>query len=150
MSALRAQAEVQALAGKAEAARASYNAVLAANPDDPGVLSGYAQMLHRINDPAALGMAEKAMKLAPQNASLAASYGSMLITKGDLENGVRILREARLRDPGNGSVRWVLASALAKAGKKGEAKDELRAALASATPPPRGPELDKLKAELGL
>ena len=150
LGALRAQAEVQALAGKGEAARASYNAVLAANPDDPAVLSSFALMLHRMNDPAALAMAEKAMKLAPQNAALAASYGSMLVNKGDLENGVRILREARLRDPGNGSVRWLLASALSKAGKTAESKDELRAALASAAPPAAGPELDQLKAAVGL
>lgn len=148
--ALRAQAEIQALVGKSEAARASYNAVLAASPDDPGVLSSFAIMLHRMNDPAALAMAEKAMKLAPQNAALAASYGSMLVNKGDLENGVRVLREARLRDPGNGGVRWTLSAALAKAGKKAEAKDELRAALASSTPPQPGPELNKLKSELGL
>ena len=148
--ALRAQAEVQAHAGKGEAARASYNAVLAASPDDPGVLSSFAIMLHRMNDPAALAMAERAMKLAPQNAALAASYGSMLVNKGDLENGVRVLREARLRDPGNGGVRWTLSAALAKAGKKAEAKDELRAALASSTPPQPGHELNKVKSELGL
>ena len=150
LTALRAQAEIQALAGKGEAARASYNAVLAANPDDPGVLSSFALMLQRMNDPDALAMAERAMKLAPQNAALAASYGSMLVNKGDLENGVRVLREARLRDPGNGSVRWLLASALTKTGKKAEAKDELRAALASSTPPSPGPELNKLKIELSL
>lgn len=147
---MRALAEVQSLAGKGDAARASYNTLLAINPDDPSVLSGYALMLHRLNDPGALAMAEKAVKLAPQNVALSAGYGAMLVQNGDLDNGVRILREARLRDPGNGGVRWALAAALSKAGKKSEAKDELRAAMASASPPSPGPELDKLKAEVGL
>jgi putative PEP-CTERM system TPR-repeat lipoprotein len=149
-TALRGQAEIQALLGKSDAARASYNQVLAATPEDPDVLSGYSMMLFRMNDPGALVAAEKATKLAPQNAGFASRYGWMLVQKGDVDNGVRVLRDAKLRDPSSGVLRWQLANALSKAGKKAEAKDELRAALASSTPPPPGPELTQLKTELGL
>ena len=76
--------------------------------------------------------------------------GWMLAQSGRLDDGIRVLREARLRDPGNGIVRWHLASALVKAGRKMEAKDELKAALVSNNPPPPGPELSLLKAEVGL
>ena len=149
-SALRALAQVQAAAGKNAQALASLAALVTLNPDDPDALAGYAQMLHRMNDPKALATAEKAMKMQPDNAALAGGYGWMLVHKGELESGIRILREARLRDPGDGVIRWNLASALAKAGRKAEARDELRAALASGSPPNPGPELNALKAELGL
>jgi len=43
-----------------------------------------------------------------------------------------------------------LAIALSKAGRKSEARDELRAALATTNPPPTGPELSALKVEVGL
>ena len=149
-TALRALAQVQAAAGTNAEAEASLAALVALNPDDPDALAGYAQMLFRLNDPKALTMAEKAMKMQPDNAALAGGYGWMLVQKGELENGIRILREARLREPGDGIIRWNLASALAKAGRKAEARDELRAALASGSPPNPGPELNALKADLGL
>ena len=149
-TALRALAQVQAAAGKNAEAEASLAALVALNPDDPDALAGYAQMLFRLNDPKALTMAEKAMKMQPDNAALAGGYGWMLVQKGELENGIRILREARLREPGDGIIRWNLASALSKAGRKAEARDELRAALASGRPPNPGPELNALKADLGL
>jgi cellulose synthase operon protein C len=147
---LRALAELQLLQGQADAARRSYDTILKADPSDPQALAGYADLLHRLNDPAALTMAQKAHQLAPQNASLAAGYGRLLVERGDAEAGVRLLREARLREPANGQVRWQLASALAKVGRQAEARDELRAALASAQPPAAGPELDRLKGQLGL
>lgn len=149
-TALRALAQIQAAAGKNTEALNSLATLVTLNPADPDALAGYAQILHRMNDPKALPMAEKAMKMQPDNAAFGAGYGWMLVQKGDLENGVRILREARLREPGDGMIRWSLASALAKAGRKAEARDELRAALTSSTPPNPGPELSALKADLGL
>ena len=149
-TALRALAQVQAAAGKNPEALVSLAALVALNPNDPDTLAGYAQMLHRMNDPKALATAERAMKMQPDNAALAGGYGWMLVQKGELDNGIRILREARLREPGDGIIRWNLASALAKAGRKAEARDELRAALASGSPPNPGLELSALKTELGL
>lgn len=146
----RALAEVQVFTGRNDAARKTYAAIIAKDPDDPSLLLSYAQLLHRLNDPAALATAEKAVKLAPGVAAYADTYGWLLVQKGDLDNGVRVLREARLREPSNGQIRWHLATALAKAGRKAEAKDELQAALASTAPPPPGPDLNRLKAEVGL
>jgi cellulose synthase operon protein C len=114
------------------------------------LLGSYALLLQRLNDPAALGIAEKATKLAPGQAQFADTYGWLLVQKGDLENGVRVLREARLREPNNGLIRWHLASALAKSGRTAEARDELQAALSSNMPPAPGPELTQLKAAVGL
>lgn len=149
-AALQALAQLQAGSGQHAKARDSFAALVALRPGDAQALAGYSMALQRIGDPKALEVAEQAMKLQPENASLAGNYGWMLVQKGDLENGVRVLRDARLRAPADGGLRWALASALAKAGRKAEARDELRAALSSNPPPPPAPELDALKAELGL
>ncbi|MFY9513763.1 MAG: XrtA/PEP-CTERM system TPR-repeat protein PrsT [Rubrivivax sp.] len=148
--ALRAVAELQLNTGKADAARQNFDKLVRLNPNDPSVATAHAKALLRLNDPGAVAAAERAFKLAPTNAATGDIYGWALVQRGDVENGVRVLRDARLRDPNNGSIRWHLAVALSKAGRKNEARDELRAALASNTPPVPGPEVDKLRGELGL
>jgi putative PEP-CTERM system TPR-repeat lipoprotein len=150
ISALRALAELQFFNGKTEAARNNYEAVLKADPNDASVLAGYAKALLRLNDPAALAMAEKAFKSAPGNTAVADLYGWALVQKGDMDAGLRVLRDVRLREPGNATVRWHLAWALAKSGRKVEAREELRAALGATPPPPPAAEIDRLKAELGV
>jgi Flp pilus assembly protein TadD len=95
-------------------------------------------------------MAEKAFKSAPGNTAVADLYGWALVQKGDMDAGLRVLRDVRLREPGNATVRWHLAWALAKSGRKVEAREELRAALGATPPPPPAAEIDRLKAELGV
>ncbi len=147
---LRALAEVQLLLGKNDAARKSYATVVAADPEDPAALNSYAQLLQRLNDPTAISVAEKAVKLAPNHPGYADTLGWMLVQQGDTEAGTRLLRDARLREPGNGQFRYHLVQALFKAGKKTEAKEELTAALSAGMPLPKGPEFNKLKTDLGL
>lgn len=149
-NALRALAQVQAAAGKPVDAKDTLAKLVALLPADADALSAYAQLLHRQGDAQGLVLAEKAMKMQPDSAALAGIYGAMLTDKGETESGLRILRDARLREPTDGMIRWNLARALAKAGRKAEARDELRAALSSARPPSQGPELAALKSELGL
>ena len=146
----RALADALLVTGKVPAAKAAYAELLKAEPSNEELLAAYAQVLRRLNDPGALAIAEKAYRLAPQNLNLADGYGWMLVQAGQLDAGVRVLREARLRDPSQAAVRWHLAAALAKAGRKAEARDELQAALGADLAPP--PDLDgaRLKAELGL
>jgi Flp pilus assembly protein TadD len=148
--ALRALAEVQLLAGNAAGARKSYEQIIAIEPDNPGSQAGYALLLLRLNDPAAKAAAEKAYKLAPANPELADLYGWIMVLQGQPEAGTTLLREARLRDPANGALRFHLAFALNKAGKKAEAKEELGAALAGTTTLALNPEVKKLKSELGI
>ena len=70
--------------------------------------------------------------------------------RGDLEGGLRHLRDARLRSPGSGDIRYHLAFALAKSGRKPEAKTELSAALGGAAKLQITPEVKKLMTELDL
>ena len=146
----RALADMQMFAGQMDAARKGYAALVQAQPNDAGLLLAQARMLARMGDPAALGAAEKAFRLAPGQTAVADTYGWLLLRSGNTEASVRVLREARLRDPANGVLRWHLAAALAKAGRRGEAVEELRAALGAKPPVPADPELDKLRKDLGL
>lgn len=55
--------------------------------------------------------------------------GWAALQNGQVDRALRLLRDARLRDPGNDETRFYLASALAQSGRGGEARQELEAAL---------------------
>lgn len=148
--ALRALAEVQQQMGKTAEARKTFLQILEREPDEPSTLSAYAALQQRLGEPAAVATAEKAVKLAPGQPEIADVLGWILVQQGQLDAGLRHLREARLRDPANVGIRYHLAYALTKTGRQAEAREELSAALAA---PQRGglpPDMLKLKAELGL
>lgn len=148
--ALRALAEFQGLAGQPAESRASFEKLVKELPADAQVLGAYARMLARAKDPAALAAAEKAFKMSPNASGLADLYGTQLAERGQVEAGIKVLRDARLRDPQNGQLRLHLAEALARSGKQAEARDELRGALSAANPPQAGEGLQKLRQELGV
>jgi putative PEP-CTERM system TPR-repeat lipoprotein len=148
--ALKALAQVQIQAGKLEDARKSFKQILTTSPDDSAMLGSYAQLLQQLGDPGAVGMAEKALKLAPNNPEFADLLGWILVQRGSTEEGLRHLRDARLRQPANGEIRFHLAQALAKTGRTAEAKDEMTAALSATIKVRNSPEVAKLKTALGL
>ncbi|WP_374661213.1 XrtA/PEP-CTERM system TPR-repeat protein PrsT [Inhella sp.] len=146
----RALADAQVLAGKPHLARTTYEALIAAQPNNEELLAAFAQILRRLGDPLAVSMAEKAYKLAPHNLNLADGYGWALTAAGNVEAGVRVLREARLRDPAHAAVRWHLAAALMKAGRKVEAREEVQAAMSAGLAPPSDVDPARLRVDLGL
>lgn len=149
--ALMALGEVQAGAGQVDGARASYAKLLAMDPDNPMVLSRYAMMLHRVNDPGALAMAEKAYQKAPSRPENADLLGWIQARKGNLDAALPLLRDARLRRPESSEIRYHLAYALAKSGRADEARAELKVALESGgAQAAQSPEVAKLRAELGM
>ena len=150
IAAQKALAESQFRAGQLPAARQSYQRVIEAEPDDAPSLNNYANLLHLMNDSGAQAQAEKALKLSPNNSSYADTLGWILVQKGQVETGLRYLREARLRNPENGEIRYHLSYALAKTGRNAEAKDELSAALVGPGKVPSSEAVTQLKKELGL
>jgi putative PEP-CTERM system TPR-repeat lipoprotein len=147
---LRGSAEIKALLGKTAEAVVDFEALVKKRPGDAELQGSFAELLFGLKDPRALPMAEAAMKADPGLAAHAARYGWMLVLSGKVADGVRALRDARLRDPSDGRIRWQLAEGLLRMGNQAEARDELRAALSSANPPRPGAELDRMKRELGL
>lgn len=148
--ALKALAEVQFAAGQQDAAKKTYTQLLATEPNDAATLSAYAQLLQRLGDASAVAMAEKAVKLSPGAAQYVDTLGWILVQRGELDNGIRHLRDARLRSPGSLETRYHLAFALAKAGRKSEAKTELASALGANAKMAGDPDVKRLMTELGL
>jgi putative PEP-CTERM system TPR-repeat lipoprotein len=147
--ALKALAEVQQGAGQFEAARKSFEQVLRAEPNDAATLASLASLQLRLGDAAATATAARAVQLAPGNARTIDLLGWILVQQGQLDAGLRHLRDARLREPGNVETRFHLAVALNKAGRKAEAREELAVVLGAAGRSPLPPDVARLKAELG-
>ncbi|MGH8682539.1 MAG: XrtA/PEP-CTERM system TPR-repeat protein PrsT [Burkholderiales bacterium] len=127
--AMRALADGYLRVGDLPAAKLWYERVLARRVDDPYVLNNLATVLSRQGDASALAHAERAHKLAPQDAAIQDTLGWMLVQRGQRDAGLRHLREARLRDPKSPEIRYHLAVALAQAGRSKEARAELEPAL---------------------
>jgi cellulose synthase operon protein C len=122
-------AEAYVRTGNMAAARQEYEHLRALAPKDAGVLNNLANVLLRLNDAQALPVAEQALALAPDDYVTIDTTGWAAYHAGKLDRAVQLLRDARLRSPESGEVRYHLAAALVKIGRKDEARDELTAAL---------------------
>ena len=116
--------EGQLRAGDLKGARASLEALLKQG-ETADLLNNYALVLLQLGDPGALVAAEKAWKLAPGEPKFVDTYGWVLARSGQMDRGLSLLRDARLRDPRNPEVRFHLAWTLTKLGRSREAKEEL-------------------------
>ncbi len=147
--AIRALAEGHQRAGHLAAARSRYEQALKLRGGDPGVLNNLANVLARQGDAGALALAQQAHALAPNNATIQDTLGWILVQRGDLDAGLRHLREARLRAPQDPEIRYHLASALARSSRRDEARRELEPAMAPGLTFAGQQEARELWAELG-
>lgn len=143
--ALKLLAEAQFRSGQLDAAKKSYQKAVTTDPNDASTLNNYANLLLRLNDPEALNVADKAVRLAPGVAVFSDTLGWIHVKQGQPETALRYLREARLRSPENREIRFHLAYALAKMGRATEAREELGVALNGLKHPPESTELAELK-----
>ena len=103
----------------------NYQTMLKEQPDNPVLLNNLAWVMARNKDPKAIEFAEKAYELAPEQANIIDTLGSLLVEKGDFERGLELLKQARARAPRNPLIQFSLAAALVKAGNPAEAKPML-------------------------
>ena len=115
--------------GNVVAARSTYERLLQRNPENVGALNNLAQVAMRQGDKAALGYAERAYQLEKGDTAIIDTLGWALVRQGQLDRGIGLLRDARLRDASNPEIRYHLAAALAKAGREAEARSELKGIL---------------------
>lgn len=125
----KAVADGHAAMGNFAAARAAYQHALELAPDDVEAMNNLANALLRLKDPTALGVAERALAKAPDNPLVIDTAGWIAFQHGQADRALQLLRNARLRAPANAEIRYHLATVLAKAGRRGEARTELTAAL---------------------
>ena len=127
----RALADSQARAGNFAAARQGYEEVAKAAPDNAEVLNNLANLQILMNDPRALATAERALAKSPNMPNILGTAGWAAFKAGQAERALQLLRDARLRDPGNPDTRYFLGAVLAGAGRNTEAREELQTALRS-------------------
>ena len=125
----KALADAQARTGNFAAARRAYEGALKLRPNDAEALNNLANVLLRLKDPGALKFAENALEQSPKNPLLLDTAGWANHIAGNKDRALALLRDARLREPGNPEIRYHLAAVLAQAGRKAEAKEELEAAM---------------------
>jgi len=134
VAAWKALGDTQARSGQFSAARKSYDAALRLRPADVETLNNQANVLIRLNDiAAAVALADKAVALAPRDAQVIDTAGWAHHLAGHSDRALQLLRDARLREPGHPEIRYHLAAALAQAGRKAEAREEIDAALKNRT-----------------
>lgn len=122
-------AEAYVRSGNFAAARREYEQLRQLLPGDAGVVNNLANAMLRMDDPQALTVAEQALTLRPNDPVTIDTVGWIAFNAGKLDRSVQLLRDARLRNPDSGEIRYHLAAALAKSGRPAEAREELRVAL---------------------
>jgi putative PEP-CTERM system TPR-repeat lipoprotein len=115
--------------GRFSAAKQSYEALLKLVPDDPEALNNLANVLLRLKDPSAQKVAEQALARSADSPHALDTAGWAAHQAGHADRALQLLRDARLREPGNAEIRYHLAAALAATGRRAEARAELEAAL---------------------
>lgn len=127
----QALGESFARAGNMNEAKRYFEAVLKQRPDSVAVLNNMAHVLIALKDSAATAAANRALALQPQSSQVIATAGWAAFHAGQAGRALELLRDARLRDPTIGEVRYFLAEVLVTMGRKEEAKQELQVALAA-------------------
>jgi len=102
-----------------------FRSLLESDPDNPTLLNNLATVAGALKQPDAIALAEKANRLAPNRPELMDTLGVLLVDKGDFARALELLGKAAKSAPGMSGIRFNYARALAKAGKKAEAKLEL-------------------------
>ena len=125
----RALANSQARSGNMAAAKTAYQSLVTRAPRDAEALNNLAIVLVALRDPDAVKVADQALALRPQTPHIIGTAGWAAFHAGQPERAVQLLRDARLRDPGNPGTHYFLGAVLAQQGRKPEAKEELEAAL---------------------
>lgn len=111
-------------------ARAEYESVVAAAPDDAISLNNLAWLYAETKDSRAMETARKAFELAPQSASVADTYGWILVQAGELRKGLEILQQAAEKSPKNVEIQYHFAYTLNADGQTDRARQVLQEALA--------------------
>lgn len=135
--------------GNFTAARTAYEKILKLQPDDGQTWNNLALAASAQNDKAATGFAERAYALRPNDPAVIDTLGWLLFRQGQVDRGLTLLRDARLRDSTDPEIRYHLAAALAKSGRNAEAREEVTQALKSGASFAGIEDARKLQAQLG-
>jgi len=112
-----------------KAAAEHYLILNKSNPNNLLVLNNLAWSLSEAKDSRALGFAEQALKLKPDNPAVMDTLGWILVQQGQAERGVKLIQQALSKVPDAAEIHFHLAAAYAKAGDRAHARQELKRLL---------------------
>jgi len=121
--------------GNYRSAVALYRNVIEQEPENYIALNNLAWAAGRIGDASAVGYAQRAVKIAPDDAAALDTLGSLMVARGDVEHGVAHLRKARELAPKRLDIRLNYAKALIETGRKTVARSELESFRAASDDP---------------
>ncbi|MGE0667621.1 MAG: XrtA/PEP-CTERM system TPR-repeat protein PrsT [Sphingomonadales bacterium] len=88
---------------------------------NPMILNNLAWLYQSVGDPRAAAEAKRAYELAPNAAVVKDTYGWVLVSQGQLDQGVKLLEEAAALAPDEPEIQYHLALGRVKQGRKDEA-----------------------------
>lgn len=97
--------------GQLKAAQSDLEAGLVSAPNSPVMLNNLAWIYQQLNDSRALGVAERAYKLAPGDANILDTYGWILAESGQNDRAIPILEKALEKQPDNEEIKKHLEAA---------------------------------------
>lgn len=130
-------------------AASQYEKVLKAHPSDIGALNNLAWIYTEQGNRQALGIAERAYKLAPTSPSVQDTYAWSLVEANQAKIGLPILLKAAAAAPKVASIHYHLAVAQARTGDKAGARATLESLQKSGADFDEKPAAEKLYGELG-
>lgn len=116
--------------GNVSEAKAAYQKLLELEPENIVGLNNLAGIYTKEGDSRALGLAEKAYNLQPDNPGIKDTYGWAQIQQGDVRKGRRLIEQALEKMSKVAEVRYHHAVALIQTGDKQEGMKSLRALVA--------------------
>ncbi|MEL6447888.1 MAG: XrtA/PEP-CTERM system TPR-repeat protein PrsT [Pseudomonadota bacterium] len=117
------------VSGQAAAAEKQYRKIIGDQPDNAIALNNLAWLLHEQGDTEALGLAERAITIAPTAPAVLDTYGVILLSTGRNEEAREALERATEAAASNAEIRYHLAQAQVATGDREAAKASLRQVL---------------------
>ena len=142
-------AQAQLNANQLAEAIEEYRKLLEYDPDNVAVLNNLAWLYQEENNPEGVKYAERAYSLAPNRPEVLDTFGWLLVLNGETNRGLVLLQEAATKAPHIPDIRYHMAAALEKAGRKDEALNELDRLLKSNKTFPERGKAEELRDKLG-
>jgi putative PEP-CTERM system TPR-repeat lipoprotein len=108
-----------------------YKNLLEYAPDKVSALNNLAWLYQEEKNPEGIKYAERAYKLVPNRPEVIDTLGWLLVQNGETNRGLVLLQEAATKAPHLPDIRYHMAAALEKAGRREEARKELEHLLKS-------------------
>ena len=112
-------------AGQNQQAIEQYLQLLEHDSENIAALNNVAWLYQEAGNPEGIRYAERAHELAPERPEITDTLGWLLVLNGDINRGLVLLQEARVKAPHIPDIHYHMAVALYKSGRTVEARKEL-------------------------